>query len=192
MKTREQPREFEITEQPHRVSSMPHVEGLNIWQTAQEEVERLDKRTAEAEASLSKIHVTHDTAKRKFLLNMIEDIMDSLDRILTGTDERQGDTAAQQWLKRFQRTRRTLEQLLAKEQVVPIDVVSAPPGVVTISEVEERDDVLEGTVVAVNWRGYLWKGEVLRKADVVVARNSRSDGENRRVGPMGMEGKSDG
>jgi molecular chaperone GrpE (heat shock protein) len=177
MKRREQPREFEITEQPHPITDTPHVEGQNLWQAAKDEVERLERRTAEAETSLSKIHKTHDAAKRKLLLNVIEDIMDNLDRIAAGTDGRQDDTAAQQWLKRFQRTRRTLEQLLAKEQVVPIDVVSAPPGVVTISEVEERDDVPDGTVVAVNWRGYLWKGEVLRKADVVIARNSHSNRE---------------
>jgi molecular chaperone GrpE (heat shock protein) len=64
-----------------------------------------------------------------------------------------------------------MAEILGRENVVEIDLVSAPPGVVAADRVEERDDVPDGTITSVNWRGYLWRGEILRKASVTVARN---------------------
>jgi len=50
-----------------------------------------------------------------------------------------------------------------------------PPGLATVEEVEERNDVPDGTVLAVNLRGYLWRGEFLRKPNIVVAQNTSSE-----------------
>ena len=176
---RHPPQEFEITEEPYRVGDRSDAGAQEIWRIMHHEVERLEERVAEAEASLRKADEMNNAAKRRFLLDLIESVMDNLDRILAAADAVQGEAAAQKWFKRFERLRRTMEQLLASQQVVPIDVVSAPPGVITVEDVEERDDVPDGTVVAVNWRGYLWRGEILRKPNVKVARNTSSDGRER-------------
>lgn len=168
------PREFEITEQPYPVGDWSDVGAHGIWQSVRREVERLGEQVAAAEASLRKANEMNDDAKRRFLLDLIESVMDNLDRIVAAADAVQCEAAAQQLFKRFEGIRRKMEQLLARQQVVPIDVVSAPPGVIHVQEVEERDDVPDGTVIAVNWRGYLWRGEILRKPNVIVARNVSS------------------
>lgn len=173
---RHRPPEFEITEQPYPIGDRSNAGANEIWRIVHQEVERLEERVAEADASLRKANEMTDAAKRRFLLDLIESVMDNLDRILAAADMVQGDARAQQRFRRFEGIRRQMEQLLARQQVVPIDVVSAPPGVVEVQDVEERDDLPDGTVVAVNWRGYLWRGEILRKPNVKVARNVSSGG----------------
>jgi molecular chaperone GrpE (heat shock protein) len=179
MRKRQKPQEFAIVEQPHATGAAPAPGEHTPFQAAQQEAQRLEQRAIELEALVHKLETILaglNAAKRKFLLDMIEDIMDNLDRSLEGVDETRVDGASQRWVKRFQRTRRKTIELLAKEQVVPIDLETAPPGLSVVNDVESRDDVPDGTVVAVNLRGYLWQGEILRKPEVVVARNTSADG----------------
>ena len=164
--------EFAITEQPHETPASAAVPGQNPWQLAVQEAERLVQSAAEAQGKLRKLGETHDTAKRKFLVELIENVMDNFDRVLERTDGGSTDPVARNWLKRFALTRRSLEQLLATEQVVPIEFAGAPDGLVFTREVVPRDDVPEGTIVEVDCRGWLWRGEVLRKASVVRSDNS--------------------
>lgn len=184
---------FQITEQPHALPDIiaaPDASPRSLYRALDEAVEQLESRAAAAEASLStlraecaaalaraeetreaqlrKANAAHEAARRKLLLGVIEDVMDNLDRSLAGLDGA-ADPAAERWIKRLQRTRRSLEQLLAAEQVVPIDFTNAPDGLVTTQEVIQRDDVPTGTIVGVIYRGYLWRGEILRKAVVIRA-----------------------
>jgi molecular chaperone GrpE (heat shock protein) len=163
------PTEFDITESPFEVEGVTETSETNFWRRAVQGIAEVENRAFAAEASLRKINVAHDSAKRKLLLNVIE-IVDNVDRVLAVSGG-VTDPAVSQWLRRFERTRRTLEQLLAREQVVPIDFEQAPDGLVTTREEVERDDVPDGTILEVDYRGYLWRGEILRKASVVKARN---------------------
>lgn len=172
MRKRKLPPEFEITEQPRPTPSVSAAPESDPWQLAVQEAERLEQSAAEAPARLRKLGETHDTAKRKFLVELIENVMDNFDRVLERTDGGPSDPVARNWLKRFERVRRSFEQLLAAEQVVPIEFAGAPDGLVFTREVVPRDDVPEGTIVEVDCRGWLWRGEVLRKASVVRAANT--------------------
>lgn len=172
MKKNGTPREFEITEPLHPLGAYADSDGPGFWRKVLDAAEFLESRKMELEASAGKIGERQDDAKRKLLLSLIEEIMDNLDRVIEMRGENRNDPEEQRWIRKFQRIRRKMEELLAVEQVVPIELISAPPGVVTIAGIEERDDVPDGTIVSTNWRGYLWRGEVLRKASVVVARNT--------------------
>ena len=184
MKRRERHPEFEITEQPHQVSVRAGAEHYHPWQLLRKEAECLEERTLKAEALLQKVDEAHDDAKRKLLLGFIRDVMDNLDRSLEDENGRQTDPATHRWVKRLQLIRRASEQLLAREHVVPIDVASAPPGMIDVAGIEERHDMPEGAVIGVIWRGYLWKGEILRAPKVVVARNPASIGPTTTEGPQ--------
>lgn len=163
--------EFEIVEQFHNVDALPPGGEDDVWQSVLKTADLLERRTSAAEAALGNLKEDNDAVRRKFLIGLIEGIMDNLDRIDATSDGAEGDQAAQRWTRRFRIIRRKMEDVLAREQVVPIDLVSAPPGLITIDATEERDDFPDGAVVSVNWKGYLWKGEILRKASVTVARN---------------------
>lgn len=169
MKERQRIQAFEITEPPHEVAVPGGLGSQDPWPALQQEARRLEERASEAESSLRKSGDAHDGARRKFLLDLIEDVMDNLDRSLADVDGNPSDPAAQRWIKKLQRNRRTMEALLAREQAVPIDLVQAPDGLVTTRDEVPRDDVPDGTIVEVDYRGWLWRGEVLRKASVVRA-----------------------
>ncbi len=170
MKQREIPAEFEITEEPLDIGGDADAGDVDPWRQALQKVARLEERALDVEASLRKISEGRDSGKRKLLLDVI-DVVDNIDRILAAGGGAPNPEASR-WIKRFERTRRTLEESLAKEQVVPIDFEQAPDGLVTTREEVERDDVPDGTILEVDYRGYLWRGEILRKASVVRACNS--------------------
>ncbi len=172
-KTTERHPAFEITEEPHTLDAALPAGNDQVWQDLGNKVMGLEQQVLEVEASLRNMDEKHTSARRKLLLSLIEDVMDNLDRSLAGVDPSQADPTTQRWIKRQQRTRRAVEQLLEREQVSPTDPVRAPDGLVFTREEVERDDVPDGTIVEVDYRGYLWRGELLRKASVVRARNSR-------------------
>jgi molecular chaperone GrpE (heat shock protein) len=175
-KKKKTPVEFIITELQHELTSGSEVGRQNFWQKAEQVAEFYEKRIREFEASFNNLSESNKIDKRKFFLDLIEEIMDNIDRVITDTDGKKISEASGRWLKRFHRLQRKLEELLAKEDIIPIDLISAPPGLVTVADFEERDDVPDGAIVSVNWRGYLWKGELFRKANVVVARNRDTEG----------------
>ena len=92
---RHRPPEFEITEQPYPIGDRSNAGANEIWRIVHQEVERLEERVAEADASLRKANEMNDAAKRRFLLDLIESVMDNLDRILAAADMLQGDARAQ-------------------------------------------------------------------------------------------------
>lgn len=176
MKKKERAKEFEFSEQPHEVERMPLIPGHTAWEVA----------CASAREGVKWLEENHEHDRRKLLLSLIENLMDNLDRNLDGASVNEGNREAQRWLKRLQRERRRLEELLAAERVVPFDPSSAPPGLATVEGEEERDDVPDGAVVSVLLRGWLWKGELLRKASVIVAKNT-GKGHTQTPGPDAKE-----
>jgi molecular chaperone GrpE (heat shock protein) len=166
--------EFEITEQYHETHGISDLDDPLLWHRIQKTAELFEQRLGDSEFALNAQKENRDVEKRKFLIELIEEIMDNLDRIISTSNGKKADQAAERWVKRFRTIRRKMEELLAKEQVIAIDLLSAPPGLVTADGTEDRDDVEDGTIISVNWRGYLWRGEILRKASVVVATNMQS------------------
>lgn len=169
--------QFEITEQQHEIPGLQDFGERDFWRRVRDAAVLLERRVGEVQKTLNTLEQAQDEARRKFFLELIEEIMDNLDGVISTTDGGSGNETAQRWVKRFRIVRRKMEEILGKEKVVAIDLVSAPPGVVTIDGVEERLDVPDGTIVSVNWRGYLWRGGILRKASVTVAKNSRGSAE---------------
>jgi hypothetical protein len=168
--------EFEFSELPRKVPRMPAAIEQGAWRLA----------CANAREEMRWLGDGYEREKRKWLLSLIETLMDNFDRNLEGAQVDKNNAEAQRWLKRFRRQQRRLEEMLANEGAVPFDVRSAPPGLVTVEGEEERDDVPDGTVMKVFWRGWLWRGELLRKAAVVVAKNTGGD-ESHNQGPETKE-----
>lgn len=108
--------------------------------------------------------------RRRLALRFVEGLADSLDRAVADVPP-EGDASGRRWHKRMQRLRRQLDETLGAEHVERIDVVSAPPGLVEISGVEDRDDLPDGTVLDTVQGGWLLAGALLRKPKVIVSRN---------------------
>ena len=108
------------------------------------------------------------TARRRMLLERFLPVLDNLERALRyesgGENLRPG---IEQTLKGF-------EAVLAGEGVKAIDVVDKPfdPRVAEAIGAEPRDGVADDTVVEVAQKGYSIGDELLRPAQVIVAKNA--------------------
>jgi molecular chaperone GrpE (heat shock protein) len=166
--------EFEITEEPHELSGTLTNEDRAPWDQVLEAANRFECRLMDIESSVEKIKLESKAAQKRFFIDLIEEVIDNLDRIVVGMESGVNDPAEQKRLKRFKLIRRKIEEVLAQEHVTPIDMIIPPPGLAVISEAIATNEYRDGTVLSTNWRGWLWKGEVLRKANVVVAKNDNA------------------
>jgi len=140
---------------------------------------------------------------RPFLLDII-DIRDRLAAAVAATPPQSGQApflrqvfgllasrrqpeaqASDPWREGLAMTLRRLDQALAARGVTPIALVGRPfqPALARAVSVVEDETVADGTVTAELHAGFLFEGEVLRPAEVTVARRAqtadrRDEGEN--------------
>jgi len=160
--------EFEITEAPH---PRPPACGdtASSWRSTLLDLADLDRRLNDAREEIERERADGDARRRLLFLALIEDVKDNLDRSLEGIQEHQLDPAAARWFRKLRRMHRAVEELLARERVIQVTYERFVPQLMVVGGVRPRDDVPEGTVLEVVRCGYLWQGEVLRKAEVIVA-----------------------
>jgi molecular chaperone GrpE len=106
-----------------------------------------------------------EDGKREILLSLL-DIIDDMDKTLQWADDGQ-----QNLLKGVQNIQQKLLALLDTFGVIPINSVGTPfnHDLHEAVAMAEHEDIEQGTVVAESRRGYLWKNELLRPAQVRVA-----------------------
>jgi molecular chaperone GrpE (heat shock protein) len=171
------PSEFAVSETRRPVASQI-ADGIDPLDEARTEADGLASRLRNLEKSLQRLEEVQDSDKRKLLTGVIEEVMDNLDRGLQDMvpDPSHAGGEHAKWIKRLVLTRNLVLKVLARAEVVPIDHKFEMPGMHTVDSVVKRDDVPDGTIVKTILRGYLWKGQILRKAVVVVAENTDKDG----------------
>ena len=78
------------------------------------------------------------------------------------------------WREGLEMTLRRLDRVLADRRVTPIATVGHPFAPTVARVVETRDDpfVAEGLVIAESRTGFEWEGELLRAAEVIVAKRT--------------------
>ncbi len=91
---------------------------------------------------------------------------------------RRADTTADAWREGLRMTLGRLDRVLRERGVVPLDLVGRPFDPKTARAVGTVADAgLENGVVVQEVRsGFLWEGELLRAADVVVNKTAREEG----------------
>ena len=162
--------EFAFVEEP-----LPLTREPGTWPDIVQGVRRLERDIAELKEDA-------DGGKRKMILNLIENVMDNLDRALLPADTGADDGSL--WLKRLRQARTLAQKVLTREGVSPLDLVSAPPGVVSVLDTVPSDTVPAGEIVEVVVRGYLWNGSILRRAVVRVSGGPAPSGDR----PVSSEG----
>lgn len=115
----------------------------------------------------------HEEQMHSLLLSFLE-VMDSCDRFFVHVEEVKEPVSeeASNWLNTFRLIRRQLESALKKAEVTPIPCLGKVfnPDIHEIVEVKNMDDVEEGIIMEEVKRGYDWKGKLLRRPQVVVAK----------------------
>jgi molecular chaperone GrpE len=88
------------------------------------------------------------------------------------------DPATEGWAANFRTAARMLERTLTERGVAAIPDVGSAFDADVHEAVEVVDDTQheDGAIVAAYKTGYLWEGDLLRRAEVVVARNPTTQG----------------
>ena len=102
------------------------------------------------------------------------ELIDIMDRLHGWLSEAQAAAATHdghvaKWLSRLEMTGKLITKSLAKRHVTPLDLLTAPAGAVTVVGRVEKPEVQDEQVIEVIERGWMWGGELIRKASVVVA-----------------------
>jgi molecular chaperone GrpE len=106
-----------------------------------------------------------EESKRKIILQFLE-IMDDMDKMLQW-----GDEEGQNLIKGMQNIREKLLAMLKTLDVLPFDSLGTQfdHDLHEAVSIAEHEDIEQGTVIDELRRGYLWKNQLLRPAQVRVA-----------------------
>jgi molecular chaperone GrpE len=148
--------------------------------------ETLQSSNATLERELKEAHARAREQSRSGLRPLLLDIIDVRDRLSAGlaaarapawwTRWRRSASAPDPWQEGLAMTLRRLDRALADRGVTPIVTVGRPFSPAVARAVATRDDpsVAEGWVIVESRAGFEWDGELLRAAEVIVAKRAGS------------------
>src|SRR5712672_1795834 len=148
----------------------------------------LQSSHAMLEQDLKRTRAEADNRERMLIKPLLLDIIDIRDRLAAGL--KPAATALPRWYERFlanrqretaeawreglRMTLRRIDSLLADRRVIPSETVGRPfdPRIATAVATVADPDAADGIVVEDVRPGFLWQGELLRLAEVVVAKRN--------------------
>jgi molecular chaperone GrpE len=139
---------------------------------------------AHLERTLERLHGDFPTLRRNALRPVLLNLLDLHDRLAAALQALHGYRPVKGWLRVKSRpedqrfiesiregqamTLRRLEEILARHEVRPLEVVGRPvdPHTMKVLELDRRPELDNGVVTAELLKGFLWGDEVLRLAEV--------------------------
>ncbi|RJR35572.1 MAG: nucleotide exchange factor GrpE [Deltaproteobacteria bacterium] len=135
--------------------------------------EALIKECASLEAELEECHKRAHKEKKALLLEMLE-VMDGFDRLFRNLEERAADLEPQtkRLAGNFRTVRRLLSLALERAGVTLMELETLDLRFHEVVETRPAPGVPDGTILEAVQPGYIWNGQILRYAKVVVSKNT--------------------
>jgi molecular chaperone GrpE len=137
-------------------------------------IRSLIQNLAETEDALKKTTREHERFLRKTYIDIIR-VCDSFERLFTLLDSRRDSLSedTRHYINNFRTIYRRVQKVLKDRQVLPIQTESPyfDPHWQQAIEVVEDPDHEDGFVLEELSKGYVWKGQVLREANVKIVKN---------------------
>jgi molecular chaperone GrpE len=149
--------------------------------------ETLQSSNAALDRELKEVHARAREQSRTVLRPLLIDVIDVRDRLAAGLAAapperappwwarwRGTASAPDPWRQGLEMTLRRLDRVLADRRVTPIVTVGRPftPAVAQVVATRDDPSVAEGWVIAESRTGFEWDGELLRAAEVIVAKRA--------------------
>ncbi len=145
----------------------------------EEGLRTLMQRLAVAERALADSQRQQEESTRRLLLEIVE-VSDAFERLFATADEMgdRVDAATRRWLRNFQTVHRLLQRLLQRHGVAEVETLDGmfDPVWHTAAEVVSDPEQPDGTIVKVLRKGYGWRNQVLRPAEVIAVHNAADQG----------------
>jgi molecular chaperone GrpE len=182
--------EFEIDETPRTLSAWTSEPPDKRLALIESDVRSLMRELAASKTVNAELDKQRVNETRRLLISIVEAI-DAFERVFQSIREKDQLVTPQMkiWIGNFRTVRRLLEAILANHDVVKIENLDAgfDPRWHRVAETVKDAAKADGTIVEEVVRGYVWKGQVLRKAEVLVVKNSEDE-----LPGAGEESASDG
>ena len=166
---------FEITEKTLPLCARDGSDLQDPLSALQQDIGGLMKKLADARQALSESERLHQE-QVELILHSILEVIDAFDRIFSSVDKKKEQITGQMkvWLGNFRTVSRLVRRILDAEGVVPIENLDEgfDPRWHKVAETLADPLKANGSIVEVVRKGYVWKGHVLRKAEVIVVRNA--------------------
>lgn len=152
----------------------PHAPESDVLTDVEGDIRRLMRELAEARALRDQDAKAHDADLTKLYLAILG-AADALDRVFLSVANKEELVTPQmkKWLGNFRTVRSLIGQLLADRGIQRIQNLDAgfDPRWHRATDVVNDPSRPEGTIAAELQAGYLWRNQVLRKAEVSVVRH---------------------
>lgn len=158
-------------------------------------VEPLQVANTTLQGEIGRLRDDNRNAERDALRPMLLELLELRDRMASGLEmtldsqlrkktkklfkrawQKEQEEMLELWREGQEMTLRRLDQTLAAREVYPLEVLELPlnPRLARAVRLEHRKDVADGMVVAELRKGFIWQGELLRVAEVVVNKAKES------------------
>jgi molecular chaperone GrpE (heat shock protein) len=168
-------RPFEITEKALLLHGWHRSDLQDPLFVIQQEIGGLKKHLADAKQALSEDGRLH-REEVECILHSVLEVLDAFDRVFSSVDKK-NDLVTEQmkiWIGNFRTVFRLTHRILETQGVARIENIDAvfDPCWHKVLETVPDPSKADGTIVEVVHNGYVWKGRLLRKAEVIVVRNN--------------------
>jgi len=144
------------------------------WLAVRHDQVDLIRKVASLQVELSNAQDKARKEQMQLLLDCL-DVLDGFDRVFDNIAPREANADQQTriWIGNFRAVRKVLDNHLKSRGVVVIEAPEgkALPGFHTIVGTEEQPQLEDGTILTEQRRGYMWKGDVLRRSLVIAVKN---------------------
>lgn len=144
------------------------------WLAVRHDVVDLIREVGGLQVELSNAQEKARKEQKQLLLDCL-DVLDGFDRVFANIAPREAsaDRQTRIWIGNFRAVRKMLDNHLKSRGVVVIEAPEgkAVPGFHTIVGTEEQLDLEDGTILTEQRKGYMWKGDVLRRSLVIAVKN---------------------
>ena len=168
---------LETTGAPPNQSSAP--EGpTGQLRTLEQDIRSLMRSLAEARLSFTELERQHADFSKRLLLGILE-VPDAFQRVFRAIRAKEDQVTPQMkiWIGNFRTVSHLLEKVLSEQGLVKIENLEQgfDPKWHTVADVAADPSKIDGTILQEVKPGYIWRGHVIRKAEVIVVRSGERD-----------------
>lgn len=167
------PAALRIAEEPLPLHAWPDPGVGDPLAVVEDDVRRLIRRLAVAEAAAAEGELDHARSSRRVLLSLVE-IADAFERVFEHSHGRAAlSRETKALVGNFRTVYRLLKKVLAEEGVVAIENFEEgfDPRWHEVGETVEDPELADGTILNDIKTGYVWHNRLLRRSQVVVVHN---------------------
>jgi len=163
-------------EKAEPVSKTGSTPDVDLFEQVGSDMKELIKKCGNLQHQLQEDEKKCEAEIKKILLEFL-DVSDALENVFKNIGNKADDAEekVKRWINSFRTVLKMLGRALNTSGVTPVETIiggQSNPYWHNIVETAEKPDAEEGSILEELRKGYLWRGKILRAADICVVKNN--------------------